>query len=424
MEDEEDVKKMMEAIKCSQKENLQEFEYEEFINCNDSDGEENEVIIYEDDDYLIYDLPNTELPDLNTYDTRSSLKPEERHTIDSCSDPNLKSLLLLNRDKNLLLMQLHKKIKDLLLECQKNIEEKNTIINAFVESNKGQTHSTGAWRLAAPYFKDKRLFPCPPNDDVQKKANKELSIYDLYPLKKWTSFECEKLLRAVKCNYNINQQTAVRKKIQEVTQNFNFENREEVLEELQARMEQLSSNESNEVPPLNSDEHIDWLRVADVFLKDKHTASECKSMWHVYLHPQINKSSWTPSENIKLKELAEKYNYQNWDHIAQQLDNNRTGFTVCMNYYSNLHENFKRGEFTYEEDARLLDLIYQYKMGNYIPWVKIVQHFNNRTRSQLHYRYTYYLSQNERRKGKFTDAEDVLLMILVDKFGKNFKKML
>lgn len=93
-----------------------------------------------------------------------------------------------------------------------------------------------------------------------------------------------------------------------------------------------------------------------------------------------------------------------------------------MNYYSNLHEKFKKGDFTFEEDSRLIELVYKHRMGNYIPWVKIVHHFKNRTRAQLHHRYTYYLTQNHKRKGKFTDAEDILLMILVDRFGKNFKK--
>lgn len=140
------------------------------------------------------------------------------------------------------------------------------------------------------------------------------------------------------------------------------------------------------------------------------------------MHPQISKLPWTPEENAKLKNLVKKYKYQNWDRIAKELGTNRTGFTTCMNYYGNLHEKFKRGDFTYEEDCRLAQLVHKHRMGNYIPWVKIVQHFKNRTRAQLHHRYTYYLTQNDKRKGKFTDAEDILLMILVDKFGKNFKK--
>ncbi|XP_018564000.1 uncharacterized protein LOC108905546 [Anoplophora glabripennis] len=426
MDEEEDVKKMIEFIKLSQENTTQDFQYDDFINYeNNSDVEENEETIYFDNNYDLCNFTSTDVSKLNSYDPRSTLKPEELLVIDSCSDPELKKLLLLNRTKNFQLMHLYKKLKDLLIQCQKDITEKREVINNFLKANKEQGHSTGAWRLAAPYFKDKKLYACPPNaDTLRKQKNKELNVYDITVVLKWTSLECEKLLRAVKLNYNINQQNDVVKKIATLRQSKDEGEPEgiEKLKELESRLEELRNEDNSEIPPLNSDQYIDWLRVAEVFLQDRKTPFECKSFWHIYLHPHINKSPWTPEENTKLKQLAKKYKRQNWDKIAKVLGNNRTGFTTCMNYFSNLHKRFKKGDFTTEEDSRLVQLVHRHRMGNYIPWVKIVQHFKKRTRAQLHHRYTYYLTQNDKKKGKFTDAEDILLMILVDRFGKNFKK--
>lgn len=145
-------------------------------------------------------------------------------------------------------------------------------------------------------------------------------------------------------------------------------------------------------------------------------------MWHLYLHPEINKSPWKSEENEKLQVIVKKHKIQNWKEITLQLGTRRSELSACKHYFSNLSHKYKKGEFTYEEDKKLLDTIKMYKIGNYIQWNKVTKHFENRTRGQLHHRYTYYLSQDMKKRGKFTKSEDILLMICVDKFGKNFKK--
>lgn len=145
-------------------------------------------------------------------------------------------------------------------------------------------------------------------------------------------------------------------------------------------------------------------------------------MWHLYVHPSLNKTDWSPEENDRLKVLAKKYKFQNWKEIASKLGTNRSEFSACKQYFSNLCQKHKKGEFTYEEDKKLLQVVNQYKIGKYIPWNKVTKHFENRSRGQLHHRYTYYLSQDTKRRGKFTKTEDIILMICVDKFGRNFKK--
>lgn len=71
-----------------------------------------------------YDIPNftkTDITKFNTYAPSQFLTDNEKKVVDSCTDPALKELLLLNRTKNIQLMQLYRKMKDLLVECQENI---------------------------------------------------------------------------------------------------------------------------------------------------------------------------------------------------------------------------------------------------------------------------------------------------------------
>ncbi|KAJ8954046.1 hypothetical protein NQ318_004349 [Aromia moschata] len=91
MDDEEDVKKIMEILKSTEEDSTREFEYDEFINCDRNEFEENGIVNSDEDDYLLCDLSNTDISKLHTYDPRSSLKPEELYVIDNCSDPDLAS---------------------------------------------------------------------------------------------------------------------------------------------------------------------------------------------------------------------------------------------------------------------------------------------------------------------------------------------
>lgn len=144
-------------------------------------------------------------------------------------------------------------------------------------------------------------------------------------------------------------------------------------------------------------------------------------MWHRYLHPSFNKTKWTEEEDKKLLVLAKKYRYQNWSQITLELGTNRPEITTCRRYYK-LCSKFKKGEFTYEEDKKILETVHRYKIGNLIQWNKVVKHFTDRSRNQIHHRYTYFLNQDLLKRGKFSLVEDIMLLVCVDKFGKNFKK--
>lgn len=145
----------------------------------------------------------------------------------------------------------------------------------------------------------------------------------------------------------------------------------------------------------------------------------------MFLHPDRKEDSWTKSEDSKLTELAKKYNYQNWEKIAEELGASRSPFSACSQYYSKLcKRNYRREKFHPEEDELLLDIIDTCKIGNYIPWSKVSYYFGGRTKNQLYHRYTYYLARKNKRKVvQFTFEEDALIMALVERLGKNFSKV-
>lgn len=154
----------------------------------------------------------------------------------------------------------------------------------------------------------------------------------------------------------------------------------------------------------------------------RHSPQACKAFWNIYLHPSINKAYWSDKENKEIQRLAKTYNFQNWEEIAKKLKNNRSGFAVCVHYYTTLSEKFKKNRFDLEEDQFLVDVVNACRIGNYIPWSKVCHYFQNRSRSQLYHRYKYNLEVWNMKKGSFSYAEDALIGLLVRKFGKDFSR--
>jgi hypothetical protein len=164
------------------------------------------------------------------------------------------------------LIKLHKKMQKLLAECEETMEEKNVILKNL--ETKQFTQQTFVWKLAAPYFKDKKFFPCPLNEDaIKKRSTNELSVYDLVPSSKWTPIEFDRLTNAIKCNYNINRQNDVVHKLNSLKAKIQSEDKDklEEISHLKQQLDQLKNDE--QIPPLNSNEFINWYKVAETFLK-------------------------------------------------------------------------------------------------------------------------------------------------------------
>lgn len=147
------------------------------------------------------------------------------------------------------------------MECRQYIIEKTSLLKEHINTLKVNHQSGATWRLAAPYFKDKQLYQCPMNEDtIRKRKNNELFVYDLLPVRKWSSFECEKIIKAVKLNYTFNKKRFLKAKMKESADHCQTLNDKNCA---------FNADQELETPPLNSNEHIQWGRIVTVFNQGK-----------------------------------------------------------------------------------------------------------------------------------------------------------
>lgn len=181
----------------------------------------------------------------------------------------------MNRKKNWQLLQLQKKLQDIIVQCEARIKAKE----AYLKDHKSfrRTRIPHLWKLAAPYFKDQRCFPSPLNADAAKRrAIGLLSVTDLPIFPKWTPIEFDRLINGVKCLYSVNQQGAVTKKIKQLKidladEDFDEEEKKgfrKELKELNQELETLKTN-GDIMPPADFDDHINWFKIADVYVRGK-----------------------------------------------------------------------------------------------------------------------------------------------------------
>jgi hypothetical protein len=88
------------------------------------------------------------------------------------------------------------------------------------------------------------------------------------------------------------------------------------------------------------------------------------------------KKSWTSAEDQAIIYLVQKHGAANWALIASGLkENERTGKQCRERYHNHLQANIKKGDWTKEEDMKIVEL--QAKYGN--QWAKITKELPGRT---------------------------------------------
>lgn len=87
---------------------------------------------------------------------------------------------------------------------------------------------------------------------------------------------------------------------------------------------------------VSSDFRIDWEDISMHNLQHRHSMNSCEAMWNVFLHPSLKRSAWTQEENLKLADVAKKYNFQNWQAIANEIGR-RSEFQVGICFQFSRH---------------------------------------------------------------------------------------
>uniref|UniRef100_A0A8C6X9C6 Small nuclear RNA activating complex polypeptide 4 n=1 Tax=Naja naja TaxID=35670 RepID=A0A8C6X9C6_NAJNA len=289
------------------------------------------------------------------------------------------------------------------LVYQEVIQEKIEEINSLLAQNKKQQEKL-TWELAGtkgikssngkslpanmflghfmkPYFKDKTSgFGPPANDDAREKAQQGIKSFEELITVKCKGLRTAQMLSNCRC------------------------------------VSSGSSTLPEETLLGNRHDKHDWDKIANINFEGTRNASELRKYWQNYEHPNINKKEWSEEEIEKLKEIAVRHGGLHWEAIAQELGTQRTAFQ-CLQKFQSYNKDFKRSEWSPEEDQMLRQLVQEMRVGNHIPYRKMAYYMEGRDSAQLIYRWTKRVDPNLKR-GAWTPKEDALLLKAVAKYGE------
>ncbi|XP_074871532.1 snRNA-activating protein complex subunit 4 isoform X2 [Carettochelys insculpta] len=329
------------------------------------------------------------------------------------------------------------------LVYQEVIQEKIEEVNSLIAQNKEQqkeimfevgptTTKAGDGRslplnlflghFRKPYFKDKVSGVGPPaNEDTREKTAQGIKSFEELLVKKWKSREktllntsvisdrLQRLLqpKLLKLSY-LNQ------KLEKSKNEMEKQILEKQIKEVEREIEEINNLPEEKLLGNRLDEH-DWEKISNINFDGSRNPEELRKFWQNLEHPDINKREWNEEEIEKLKEIAAKHDCLNWQTIAQELGTKRSAFQ-CLQKFQTYNKDFKRKEWTKEEDQMLLHMVQEMRVGSHIPYKKIAYYMEGRDSMQLIYRWTKCVDPRLR-KGFWTPEEDAKLLAAVAKYG-------
>ncbi|XP_013185040.2 snRNA-activating protein complex subunit 4 [Amyelois transitella] len=330
--------------------------------------------------------------------------------------------IALNKFTDEKLHQLEKMLMSRLLECKAKLRSIQASDIADPQERPSQFRYVSCGK---PYFKDKSFFPAPPNDDTILMMKSEMYDFSSIPsIPGWTVKDKSDFIRQIlKMSQNLqvkelNSQIS-RLRRHAKASSIGDDDIDDEVDELRKQIEAVNKKSLKDLA-LPVDQEYDWETIANK-LNHRHSAHEYRSLWKLFLHPSINKSSWSKVEHNLLQKLAFSHKMQDWDQIAKELNTGRTGYQCFVYYRTNMNSDIGQ-KWSKEEEEYLKRLVDFYKEDNYIPWGRVAASMENRTKVQI---YNKYMRLEEQRKGRFIPEEDAVILTAVDHFGikNNFRKI-
>ncbi|NWW88756.1 SNPC4 protein, partial [Rhynochetos jubatus] len=274
-----------------------------------------------------------------------------------------------------------------------------------------------------PYFKDKTTGIGPPsNEDAKEKAAQGIKSFEQLLSTKWKSREKTLLQKSVVSDRlqrllqpKLLKMSYWNQKLEKVKTEMEKQILEKQIKELEQEIEAINQLPESDLLGNRFDEH-DWEKISNIHFDGQRSSEELRKFWQNWEHPSINKKEWTEEEIEKLKKIAAKHGYLDWQTIAQELGTNRTPFQ-CLQKYQVYNKDLKRKEWTKGEDQMLLELVQEMRVGNHIPYKKIAYYMEGRDSAQLIYRWTKSVDPSLK-KGPWTPEEDAMLLAAVKKYGE------
>lgn len=353
-----------------------------------------------------------------------------------------KEALSLNKKTDNLLSELESKLLDRLNVCKKKLKRVQYLINTCERNppDSVKNVSFSYYKCGIPFFKDRNLYSAPPNVDVQNMKFAGIANYSHDRTQNfWTSSEKKVLVTEIgkqardkslnECSYNIKK---IEKDIQNVESTEADSENSSILTVLRENLRE-ASEEMNKikhyslaelVKPLDCNEEFDWsymengTRIREAI---HHKARECRSMWRLFLHPQINKAAWNRREERQLTALVKQHQNQDWDSVARCLNTQRSPYQCFLFYRLRLSRSSCSVPWTLDEDEYLKSVVESCRIGNFIPWAKVAYHVENRTKEQIYNRWVHQLCVN--RRGRFSEEEDNVMMAAIREHGLCFNRI-
>ncbi|KAM9271504.1 snRNA-activating protein complex subunit 4 isoform 1-T1 [Morus bassanus] len=274
-----------------------------------------------------------------------------------------------------------------------------------------------------PYFKDKTTGIGPPsNEDAKEKAAQGIKSFEQLLSKKWKSSEKTLLQKSVVSDRlqrllqpKLLKMSYWNQKLEKVKTEMEKQILEKQIKEVEQEIEAINQLPESDLLGNRFDEH-DWEKISNVHFDGQRSSEELRKFWQNWEHPSINKKEWTEEEIERLKTIAAKHGYLDWQTIAQELGTNRTPFQ-CLQKYQVYNKDLKRKEWTKSEDQMLLELVQEMRVGSHIPYKKIAYYMEGRDSAQLIYRWTKSVDPSLK-KGPWTPEEDAMLLAAVKKYGE------
>ncbi|NWU15522.1 SNPC4 protein, partial [Cephalopterus ornatus] len=274
-----------------------------------------------------------------------------------------------------------------------------------------------------PYFKDKTTGIGPPsNEDAKQKAAQGIKSFEDLHSAKWKSREKTLLQKSVVSDRlqrllqpKLLKMSYWNQKLEKVKTETEKQTLEKQIKEVEREIEAINQLPESDLLGNRFDEH-DWEKISNIHFDGQRSSEELRKFWENWEHPSINKKEWTEEEIERLKRIAAKHNYLDWQTIAQELGTNRTPFQ-CLQKYQIYNKDLKRKEWTKAEDQMLLELVQEMRVGSHIPYKKIAYYMEGRDSAQLIYRWTKSVDPSLK-KGPWTPEEDAMLLAAVKKYGE------
>lgn len=361
-------------------------------------------------------------PDINDISSQCSSATNENSISSNTQQEysKIEAALALNKLTDEKLRRLESILTGRLHECRQKLSE----IQGYNPLSDKQDKQVFRYvNCGRPYFRDQSNFPAPDNDDTILMQNS--GMYDFSQVSSvpgWTVKDKSEFMSSLLVmSQNIMKQKLNSKiaQLKRESKGKNSKQYEKEIVTIKKEIYDLPRKRTLNTIALPLDEEYDWEMIA-AKLNRRHKAQEYQALWKLFLHPSINKSTWSRTEHVALQNIAHSNHLQDWDKIAKELNTRRTGYQCFVYFRTNMSNTLTGQKWTKEEEEFLKRLIDYYREDDYIPWGKVAASMENRTKIQVYNKYSRLLEQ---RKGRFLPEEDAVILTYSDNFGPNFKKM-